>query len=90
LKPNFHSPLRRYYIARNGVRTALDYGGLWPVYVGLIFFRLSHELLSALLFEDRKMQKLKAMGHGVVHGLVGRMGPCPLTVLLGGDCDRGG
>ena len=81
LKPNFHSPLRRYYIARNGVRTALDYGGLLPVYAGLIFCRLGHELLSVLLFEDRRIQKLKAMGRGVVHGFMGRMGPCPLTAM---------
>lgn len=81
LKPNFHSPLRRYYIARNGLRTALEYGGLWPVYFGLIICRLGHEVLSVVLFEDKKLEKVKAMGHGVVHGLRRKMGPCPLAAM---------
>jgi rhamnosyltransferase len=82
LKPNFHSPLRRYYIARNGVRTALEFGCSRPVYLALIFARLCHEVLSILFAEDEKARKIMAMTYGLLHGFTARMGPCALGSLL--------
>jgi len=85
LKPNFHSPVRRYYIARNGVRTAIEFGCERPVYLGLVFARLCHEVLSILLCEDRKVRKLHGCFWGAVHGITGRMGPCHVVSLLGNE-----
>jgi rhamnosyltransferase len=82
LKPNFHSSLRRYYIARNGLRTALEFSCSRPVYLALIFARLCHEVLSIILIEGEKARKIKAIAYGLFHGLAGRMGPCTLPELL--------
>jgi rhamnosyltransferase len=82
LKPNFHSPLRRYYIGRNGMRTALEFGYARPIYLALIFARLCHEVLSIILLEDEKARKVKAIAYGIFHGFSGRMGPCSVGSLL--------
>lgn len=79
IKPNNHSPPRRYYIARNGVRTALDYGSHYPSYVFLILTRMIHEILSIVLYEKNRRKKLTAIIYGFYHGLIGRMGKCHLA-----------
>ena len=87
IKPNNHSPPRRYYISRNGVRTALDYGAKYPSYVFLVFARIIHEVISIVLYEKNKRKKLIAIIYGFYHGLIGRMGKCKLAILAkpGGD-----
>jgi rhamnosyltransferase len=82
IKPNFHSSLRRYYIARNGIRTALDYAYYYPSYVFLILARMIHESLSILLFEGNKHRKLRAMIYGIYHGIMGRMGKCQVISFM--------
>ena len=82
IKPNFHSALRRYYIARNGIRTSLAYGCYYPSYVPLILARMIHELLSIILFEDSKYTKIKAIILGIYHGITGRMGKCQVESLI--------
>ena len=74
IKPNNHHPVRRYYIARNGVRTALEYFKPYPSYAVLIFARFVHEILSILLYERRVAKKLTFLCIGVIDGIVGRMG----------------
>ena len=74
IKPNHHHPVRRYYIARNGVRTALEYFKPYPSYSVLIFARFVHEILSILLYEGRVAKKLTYLCIGVIDGIVGRMG----------------
>lgn len=74
LKPNNHNMIRRYYIARNGIRTALEYGASYPSYCVLIMARLIHEALSIIIFEKKKSQKSKAICHGIFHGLINKMG----------------
>jgi len=82
VKPNHHLPLRRYYIARNGVRTAIDFVLPYPSYVPLIFARMLHEFISILLYEDQKSKKIRAMICGIYHGLTGRMGNCSIGSLM--------
>ena len=74
IKPNHHHPVRRYYIARNGVRTALEYFNLYPSYAVLILARFVHEILSILLYESKVAKKLRFFSIGVRDGITGRMG----------------
>lgn len=74
IKPNNHHPVRRYYIARNGVRTALEYFKTYPSFMGLIFTRFIHEILSILLYESGGAKKLKSFLVGIIDGVAGRMG----------------
>jgi len=74
VKPNHHLPVRRYYITRNGLRTAFDYKKAYPSYFLLITARLSHEILSIILYEKLKTKKLRAMLWGFFHSLSNTMG----------------
>jgi rhamnosyltransferase len=76
IKPNHHNPVRRYYIFRNGIRTAIDYFRFYPSYTILMAVRLTHELISVLLYETAKRSKLTMMIRGFWHGITGRMGKC--------------
>lgn len=76
IKPNNHQPVRRYYIARNGVQTALNYYPYFKSFLLLLFLRLLHEGLSIVLFENFKNRKIKALFVGILDGLRGKMGSC--------------
>jgi rhamnosyltransferase len=76
IKPNYHQPMRRYYIARNGVRTAMDFLTSYPSYIALIFARMTHELFSIILYEGNKFKKIQALIYGIFHGIAGKMGEC--------------
>jgi rhamnosyltransferase len=76
IKPNNHPPVRRYYIARNGIKTAINYRRKYPSYILLMTVRLSHELLSIFLFEKNRLQKIKAVVIGALHAIIGKMGEC--------------
>ena len=82
IKPNFHPSLRRYYIARNGIRTSLAYGCHYPSYIPLILARMIHEFFSIILFENSKYIKIKAIMYGIYHGIIGRMGKCQVESLI--------
>lgn len=84
LKPNHHSPERRYYISRNGIRTGIDFHCEFPSFLVLLTARLVHEYLSILLFERGKLKKLLACGLGIAHGLTGKMGKCTRKWILSG------
>ena len=88
IKPNYHSPLRRYYIARNGLRTAIDYFAYYPSYSALIVIRLIHEIVSILIYEDKKLKKIHAFICGIYHGLINRMGKRQLE--WSNSCNRDG
>ncbi|MCJ8502477.1 glycosyltransferase family 2 protein [Desulfatitalea alkaliphila] len=81
LKPNNHPPVRRYYIARNGIRTALQHFRPFPAFSALIALRLIHEALTIIIYENRKHKKIRAMLLGVLDGLTGRMGPCTRAAI---------
>jgi len=79
IKPNHHPPIRKYYIFRNGIRTAIDYFRRYPSYAVLMMARLAHETLAIALYEENKHRKLQAVASGICHGFMGRMGRCPAT-----------
>jgi len=74
IKPNHHDASRRYYIARNGIRTILKYYRRYPSVVSLNFARLVHETISILLYEKHKINKIAALICGIFDGFIGRMG----------------
>ena len=78
LRPSFHDASRRYYEARNGIRTALDYFADFPLYLPLFLAGLVQESLSIFLYEPDKARKIRALLAGLLHGLIGRMGECRL------------
>jgi rhamnosyltransferase len=69
-----HSPLRRYYIFRNGVRLIQEYWLKESKWVLGECRNLAKELLAIVLFETGKWRKLKAIAKGTCHGLSGRFG----------------
>lgn len=75
IKPNHHSPLRRYYIARNGVFTASLYYRQYPSYLILTIMRLVHEAISILFFETNRIEKMSMLIKGCWSGLLGKLGP---------------
>lgn len=82
IKPNNHLPVRRYYISRNGVRTAINFIFVYPSYIILIAARMTHELISIILYEGNKLKKIQALIYGVYHGLIGKMGKCQIKSLI--------
>jgi rhamnosyltransferase len=75
--PNNHPPVRRYYISRNGIATAIRYFPYFKSYPILLCLRLIHEYLSIILFEKNKFVKLYASATGAIDGIFNRMGPYP-------------
>ncbi|MEQ1636896.1 MAG: glycosyltransferase family 2 protein [Methylococcales bacterium] len=69
-----HSPLRKYYITRNCLTTVFSYFSQEPLWGSKQIARLSVEFLTIVLFESSKIQKIAAMGLGVLHALTGKMG----------------
>jgi rhamnosyltransferase len=80
LKPNHHLPIRRYYIARNGLKTAMEYFGNYPSYLPLVVARMIHEFFSILLYEAEKARKVRALFWGFCHALTGNMGKCKMDL----------
>jgi rhamnosyltransferase len=74
-----HSPVRKYFIARNAIVTAKTYflrEPAWGMRQGL---RLVADFASILLFESEKLKKITAFMVGVAHGMSGKMGPIEKT-----------
>ncbi|MGL5529424.1 MAG: glycosyltransferase [Plesiomonas shigelloides] len=74
IKPNHHSYVRKYYIARNGTYLAIKYFGMAKGYFNLNILRLVHEIISVLLYEKDKKRKLWYMIKGIFHGIKGELG----------------
>ncbi len=69
-----HSPLRKYYMTRNTLVTSKNYWHeekLWGIKQVV---RIVIELISVLLFEDSKREKLRAMVSGIRDAMRGRLG----------------
>jgi rhamnosyltransferase len=69
LLPYVHSPLRKYYSTRNGVRNIVRYMFTEPLWVVRKVVSICWELFSVMLLESNKKAKLKAMLRGVVDGV---------------------
>lgn len=80
-KPNFHSPLRRYYAVRNGVFMVKEHLAFFPSILLLIVVRISYEYVGILLFEPFKWQKVKALLSGMFDGFAGNKGKCSRNFL---------
>lgn len=69
-----HSPIRKYFIARNAVATAKHYFLQEPVWSLGQACRLLFDFISILLFEQNKKEKAQAFLVGLGHGVIGKMG----------------
>lgn len=74
-----HSPLRKYYIARNTVFTARLYARGEPTWALRQAWRLCGDLVSLLFFERERGRRLRAFLGGLRDGLAGRLGPASRT-----------
>ena len=75
--PTFHSPPRWYYISRNRIAMLRMYGSLFPHWLSYEVVAGTYGLLRMLLFEDRRLEKMRAVVWGTLDGLRGRMGRGP-------------
>lgn len=69
-----HSPLRRYYNARNRILVYRRYGSRFPRWVCSDLVNFIRELGGIVIFEQLKAEKLVAVCRGITHGLLGRTG----------------
>ncbi|WP_243370795.1 glycosyltransferase family 2 protein [Geotalea sp. SG265] len=69
-----HSPLRRYYNARNRILVYRRYGLQFPRWVLKDFTNLCRELAGILLFESESLAKMAAVIRGLSGGFVGKTG----------------
>lgn len=76
-----HSPLRRYYNARNRLVTYRRHGLRFPGWLLRDFTWWLLETGKILLFEDHKAAKARAMGLGLKDGWAGCLGPASAAVL---------
>ena len=73
--PN-HSPLRKYYVARNSLVTIARYWRKEPGWCLRRFIRLMLGLIFMGIMESQRISKVHAFICGFADGLSGRMGPC--------------
>jgi rhamnosyltransferase len=69
-----HSPIRRYYMARNRLVLGAKYLFRDPTWALLLAKSLLREVLFVLMFEEQRLSKLKATLLGILDAIVGRMG----------------
>jgi rhamnosyltransferase len=70
--PDEYSPIRSYYIVRNG----LIIKKLYPktVWKGYLFYWFYKRIFFVLCYENNKYQKIKALLLGYLHGKIGKTG----------------
>lgn len=71
-----HSPLRKYYVARNSLATIADYWRGEPDWCLRRAIRLAAGLVLMVLLERQRQAKGRAFLAGVADAIRGRMGPC--------------
>ncbi len=67
--PSYHSPERRFLMARNTIRLVREYGAGNPHWASREIQSLAKATLLVLLFEDEKRAKLAATAQGLLAGL---------------------
>lgn len=67
-----HSPLRRYYMTRNHIVLIKEYLTREPAWVIDTVFTRFKSFILMILFEEKRLLKLKAMLRGFINGLFGR------------------
>ncbi len=69
-----HSPLRRYYMARNRIILVRRYFTRFPAWILTMLLRQTAEITATLVLEAGRARKLRALFLGIKHGLDGRTG----------------
>lgn len=72
--PLNHSPIRRYYIARNSVPMFREYALRFPHWMLFDVFAAVHNAFRILVFEQNKREKVIMSLRGFCDGIRGRMG----------------
>lgn len=75
--PYLHTPVRKYYGMRNGVRNILQYAASEPLWAARKCATLTWEIVIAALFEPDRGKKLKAIFRGLRDGFRASMGAAP-------------
>ena len=75
--PYLHTPVRKYYSMRNGVRNIASYAANEPAWAARKCVTLAWEIVIALLFESDRWRKSTAMFRGLRDGIRGKMGIAP-------------
>tara|TARA_E500000318_G_scaffold60431_2_gene56087 strand:+ start:906 stop:1829 length:924 start_codon:yes stop_codon:yes gene_type:complete len=69
---NSHSGFRRYHIYRNRMRVWRAHGFRLPAFFAFEAASIAIDLAKLILLEDDKLEKLGAIGRGVMHAMLGR------------------
>jgi rhamnosyltransferase len=72
--PNEYSPVRSYYIIRNGLVTQKLYPWSKNFWKGFLFYWFYKRIFFVLCYEDNKYKKLKGLLLGYLHGKIGKTG----------------
>lgn len=70
--PNEYSPVRCYYIVRNGIITKHLYP--WANWKGFMYYWFYKRLFFVICYEDSKFAKIKGLLYGFYHGMIGKTG----------------
>lgn len=77
-----HSPMRRYYLYRNRMRTWKRFATERPSFFIFDMMRTVYELWRIILFEKDKQNKMQAVVNGIWDGIRGVSGPRPGTDII--------
>ena len=75
--PYLHTPVRKYYGMRNGVRNIIQYASSEPLWAARKIATLTWEIVIALLLEPDRQRKYRAMFRGLRDGVRDEMGIAP-------------
>ncbi len=70
-----HRPFRSYYYVRNGAYVASKYIRHHPQFLISLCLQLIKDIVKAIIFQDKKILRLKMMFVGLWHFCAGRYGP---------------
>lgn len=73
-----HLPQRKYYVARNSIANARYYAVQFPLWSMRQLLRVVADMVSTILFEDHKYQRIKYSLSGILDGMQNRFKPGPL------------
>lgn len=72
---SLHTPLRNYYIVRNGISIALTKKYLGSAQRLGIFIKSLRYMLAFSIFGDQHLKNIAFCSKGFYHGMIGRLGP---------------
>jgi rhamnosyltransferase len=70
-----HSPLRRYFVARNSVILVREYLRAEPQWLFWYLWTYAKSMVLICLFEDQRILKVKSTFRGFIDGILGRRSP---------------